>query len=158
MSSALAKITARAKQIRRAKPSMAWSAAIKKASAEYRGAAPKKKAAVSGTRKKKAAPKKRVTKVKARTVVIAGTKKKASKKKASGSSSRGRSIGAISMGELSRQVNYKAALETKLKGLRNMIADKRHKADHPYLRKEAAKTQKAIQSVNRHITALKRSI
>lgn len=46
---AIVKISARAKQIRKAHPSMAWKAAIKKASAEYRagtlGSAPVKKAA-----------------------------------------------------------------------------------------------------------------
>jgi uncharacterized protein YeeX (DUF496 family) len=58
MSNHLKQITARAKQLRRAHPSMKWIVAIKTASAEYRGgkrSAPKKKATV----RKKAAPKKR---------------------------------------------------------------------------------------------------
>jgi hypothetical protein len=46
-SNTLQKITTRAKQIRKAHPSMTWSSAVKKAGAEYRGGK------ISGTRKKK---------------------------------------------------------------------------------------------------------
>lgn len=48
-SNTLQKITTRAKQIRKAHPSMKWSSAVKKAGAEYRGGK------ISGTRKKKSA-------------------------------------------------------------------------------------------------------
>lgn len=56
MSTHLKRITTRANQIRKAHPSMKWTAAIKKASSELKGgkkSAPKKRVA------KKAAPKKR---------------------------------------------------------------------------------------------------
>lgn len=59
-STTLTKITARAKQIRKAHPKMAWAAAVKKAGAEYRA----KKPAAKKTAKrvaKKATPKKRVS-------------------------------------------------------------------------------------------------
>jgi hypothetical protein len=57
-SNALSKITTRAKQIRKAHPAMAWSAAIKKAGVEYRGGkisgtSKKKKRAVGSTKRKK---------------------------------------------------------------------------------------------------------
>lgn len=55
MSNTLKKITARAKQLRKASPKMEWKTAVKKAGAEYRAGAKKKVT-------KKAAPKKRAVK------------------------------------------------------------------------------------------------
>ena len=56
----LQKITARAKQIRKAHPKMTWAAAVKKSGAEYRAKKPAAKKTVKRAAKK-AAPKKRVS-------------------------------------------------------------------------------------------------
>lgn len=53
--SALNKITARAKKIRKAHPSMKWIACVKQASREYNSGSKK----IAGVRKKKAAPRKK---------------------------------------------------------------------------------------------------
>lgn len=63
---ALTKITARAKKIRKEHPKMAWSAAIKKAGAEYRNGT------IKGAPKKKAAPKKKSARKKVGGVVAGG--------------------------------------------------------------------------------------
>jgi hypothetical protein len=142
---ALQKITTRAKQIRKASPNMAWAVAIKKASAEYRSGSIKKvkRAAVSGTRKK--APAKKVTRVKARTVVIAGPKKKSPARK---KASTGFSIGAVAISQLNDQHTKKLRYEKELAAAR--------------IRKEKKSViqalQKLISTTKQHITALKRSI
>lgn len=145
MSNALAKINARIKQLKKASPGISHRTAQKKASAEYKAG---KLGKVPAARKAVKPLKKRVTKVKARTVVIAGTRKKkaAPRKKSSGGG--GFSIGAIAMGKLSSEVK---ALERYTRELKKAIDSKQPVKIKNGIRKLIATTKK-------NITALKRSI
>ena len=138
---ALQKITTRAKAIRRAHPGMSWKAAVKKASAEYRGApkkkASRKKAAVSGTGKKKKA-----VKVKAR-------------RSRKGVTS---SISGVSMDKLRSEMLHLHNLEKIKRSQQTMLSEAKTKGDKALLRREIQRTGKAIANCKKHITALKRTI
>lgn len=119
---ALKKITTRAKAIRKKKPGISWNTAIKTASKEYKGGK------ISGVKKKKSAPRKRVGTVKKKTT---------------------RSKPKVRVGEVAMTVSQQE--RSLLKGLKDNLGrtlmeidTARTKTDKKRLRKKAADIRKKI--------------
>lgn len=150
MSEHLKKITAKAKQLKKQHPNTAWTELIKKASklvkSPTKKAAPKKKAAVSGTRSPR--PRKEKTKI-----VIRKNKGGALNVKLSG-------IGAISNGQLSKlnqEIRHRDSLQTRIKSHQEQMKGMKP-AERAQQRKMINVLKSALLASKQHITALKRTI
>jgi hypothetical protein len=187
MSEVLLKITTRAKAIRKTKPAIKWTDAIKQAAAELRGkktvsrsapkkAAPKKRA-VSGVKKAVAAPKKikvvvRKTKAGNTTLKIGAAKSQAqpsaelrdfARKKGitatRGYDARNRTITGISTEKINQEAKHIESLEKIVKTLSDQAKSRALTAtEKNVIKRDIVKYKNAISASKTHIQALKKSI
>jgi hypothetical protein len=147
--STIAKISARAKSIRRAHPKMEWQACLQQASREYRsgslGAAPKKKA------RKKAAPKKKTA-----TRKRAAPKKRATaRRRATNTTTTIRKPVVTTLRTSSRKV---VAGVTPAQLKRAYVCDQEDKLSKKLLQRTKARTKRDRNKINKEIVAINKKL
>jgi hypothetical protein len=160
---ALTKITTRAKQLKKLHPTKKWTDLIKAASTELKKKGsigkPAKKAATVKTTAKKILVK--VAKTKKGDTILNIGKAKAVKPKVVASYTyevKKGTMSGINLAELEKNVQHLAHLQKLELATKTRIKDPKFKTEAPYMRRELMVINKSIAATKKHITALKRGI